>query len=345
MDFDKARKRLSGCYVTVPTLFHDDAELSLNLEGIRRHVDFLLGGGLKSGNAVFLAGGAAGDFSTMTFEERVVVAKTVVEAVEGRAPVAMGAQTTSTAELRRLARAARDLGADYIQVSCPFYFGHSEEDFYEYVVAAAEAADVGIIVYNTFWTSTGVSLGLVGRLAEIPNVVGLKWATPHPNWMSFEQVVQAYGRRFSVIDNQMHFVASHMLGARGFEVHVCNYWPEWGARLIEQMKRKDYPEVQDMLTRAAQPFMKLWSQIEQEYTSGDGYLDKLVHGVGRPAFQPLPPSHPGRPRALPGGRPSHAPSGGSAQGHGVRLNTCGQVSADRSRGQFPLQKPLTNRTC
>ena len=291
MDFDKARRRLSGCYVTVPTLFHDDAELSLNLEGIRRHVGFLLGGGLKSGNAVFLAGGAAGDFSTMTFEERVVVAKTVVEAVEGRAPVAMGAQTTSTAELRRLAQAARDLGADYIQVSCPFYFGHSEEDFYEYVVAAAEAADVGIIVYNTFWTSTGVSLGLVGRLAEIPNVVGLKWATPHPNWMSFEQVVQAYGRRFSVIDNQMHFVASHILGARGFEVHVCNYWPEWGARLIEQMKRKDYPEVQDMLTRAAQPFMKLWSQIEQEYTSGDGYLDKLcMELVGLPSSRCRPPT-------------------------------------------------------
>ncbi len=102
MDFDNARQRLCGCYVTVPTLFHDDAELSLNLEGIRRHVGFLLAGGLESGNAVFLAGGAAGDFSTMTFEERVAVAGTVVEAVAGRAPVAMGAQTTSTAELRRL---------------------------------------------------------------------------------------------------------------------------------------------------------------------------------------------------------------------------------------------------
>ena len=148
MDFDNARQRLCGCYVTVPTLFHDDDELSLNLEGIGRHVSFLLAGGLESGNAVFLAGGAAGDFSTMTFEERVAVAGTVVEAVAGRAPVAMGAQTTSTSELRRLARAARDLGADYIQVSCPYYFHHSEDDFYEYVAAAAEASHVGIIVYT-----------------------------------------------------------------------------------------------------------------------------------------------------------------------------------------------------
>ena len=291
MDFDNARQRLCGCYVTVPTLFHDDAELSLNLEGIRQHVGFLLEGGLESGNAVFLAGGAAGDFSTMTFEERVAVARAVVEAVAGRAPVAMGAQTTSTAELRRLARAARDLGADYIQVSCPYYFHHSEEDFYEYVAAAAEASHIGIIVYNTFWTSTGVSLALVERLAEIPNLVGLKWATPHPGWMTFEQVVQTFGRRFSVIDNQMHFVASHMLGARGFEVHVCNYWPEWGAQLIRQLNRKDYPQVQAMLTRTAQPFMKLWLQIEQQYTAGDGYLDKLcMELVGLPSSRCRPPT-------------------------------------------------------
>ena len=291
MDFDNARQRLSGCYVTVPTLFHDDSELSLNLEGIRQHVAFLLGGGLESGNAVFLAGGAAGDFSTMTFEERVAVAGAVVEAVGGQAPVAMGAQTTSTAELRRLARAARELGADYIQVSCPYYFRHSEDDFYEYVAAAADASDIGIIVYNTFWTSTGVTLGLVGKLAEIPNVVGLKWATPFPGWMTFEQVVEAYGRRFSVIDNQMHFVTSHMLGARGFEVHVCNYWPEWGVQLVEQLNRKDYPRVQAMLTRTAQPFMKLWSQIEQEYTSGDGYLDKLcMELVGLPSSRCRPPT-------------------------------------------------------
>ena len=291
MDFEKARQRLAGCYVTVPTLFRDDAALSLNLDGIRRHVGFLLEGGLNNRNAVFLAGGAAGDFSTMTFEERLAAAAAVVEAVEGRVAVAMGAQTTSTMELRRLARAARDLGADYIQVSCPFYFQHSEEDFYEYAAAAAEASDVGIIVYNTFWTSTGVSTAMVGKLAEIPNVVGLKWATPHPGWMTFEQVVQAFSPRFSVIDNQMHFVASHMLGARGFEVHVCNYWPEWGAHLIEQLDRKNYLQVQDVLSQAAQPFMKLWMKIEQEYTGGDGYLDKLcLELVGLPSSRCRPPT-------------------------------------------------------
>ena len=44
----------------------------------------------------------------------------------------MGAQTTSTLELARLAKAAEQAGADLIQVSPPFYFAHTADDFYEY---------------------------------------------------------------------------------------------------------------------------------------------------------------------------------------------------------------------
>jgi dihydrodipicolinate synthase/N-acetylneuraminate lyase len=92
----------------------------------------------------------------------------------------MGAQTTSTLELWRLIDAAGRLGADYVQVSPPFYFAHTEDDFYEYVLAAAEAAEsrVGLIVYNTYWTSIGGTSSLVERLVDIPSVVGLKWSTP-----------------------------------------------------------------------------------------------------------------------------------------------------------------------
>src|SRR3954453_14125465 len=169
MDDERARSRLRGCYITVPTMFRDP-DLGLDLQAIRRHVGWLIGRGIDERYGTFLAGGAAGDFSTMSFDERGQVGEAVVEAATGRVPVAMGAQTTSTLELRRLAKAAARLGAEFIQVSCPFYFTHTEDDFYEYVVAAAEAADIGIIVYNTFWTSAGVSFAMVERLAEIPNV-------------------------------------------------------------------------------------------------------------------------------------------------------------------------------
>ncbi len=209
------RDRLTGCYVTIPTLFHDDAELSVDLDAIGQHVRFLLEGGLRTGTGVLLAGGAAGDFSTLTFDERCAVAERVVGEAAGRIPVAMGAQTTSTAELVRLAQAAERVGADFIQVSPPFYFAPTEGDFFEYVQAGADAADVGLIIYNTFWTGFGVSTGMVERLTEIPNVVGLKWSTPDAAMMTFEDVVERFAGRFAIIDNQNRYVTSHMLGRPG----------------------------------------------------------------------------------------------------------------------------------
>ena len=137
------RERLQGCYVTVPTMFRDDDELSVDVDAIRKHVSFLIDGGITTGTGVLLACGAAGDFSTMTFDERVAVTAAVVEEAAGRVPVVMGGQTTSTTELVLLARAAADIGAEFMQVSPPFYFAHTDDDFMEYVAAAAAASDVG----------------------------------------------------------------------------------------------------------------------------------------------------------------------------------------------------------
>ena len=291
MDFARARQRLAGCYVTIPTMFQDP-ELELNLPAIRRHVHWLIGRGLDARYATFLAGGAAGDFSTMTFDERLRVAETVVEASAGRVPVAMGAQTTSTLELRRLAKAAQRLGCEFIQVSCPFYFLHTEEDFYEYVCEAADAADVGIILYNTFWTSAGVSFGLVERLVErVPALVGLKWACPRTDAMEFEDVVNTFAGKLTLIDNHLMFALSAMLGAKAFEVHLANYWPEWGIKLIDAVEGGRWQEIQRMLVDEAMPFYKLWIEIEKGYTSGDGYLDKLcMELVGLDSSRCRPPT-------------------------------------------------------
>ena len=288
MDFERARARLEGCYITVPTMFRDP-DLELDLAATRRNVRFLLERGIDARYGTLLAGGAAGDFSTMTFEERCAVVDAVVAEADGRLPVAMGAQTTSTLELKRLARAAERAGAEFIQVSCPFYFAHTEGDFYEYVAEAAAAADIAIVVYNTFWTSAAVSFRMVEKLCAIPNVVGLKWACPRTDAMEFEDVVATFAGRLTIIDNHLMFALSHMLGARAFEVHLCNYWPEWGIRLIDDLAAGRYPEVQRTLVREAMPFYKLWVEIEKSYTSGDGYLDKLcmeLVGLGSSRCRP-----------------------------------------------------------
>lgn len=294
MSAEHLKTLLEGCYVTVPTPFSDTDDMPVNESALRSYVRFLIDSGLNADNATFLAGGAAGDFSTMTFDERLRVAEVVLDEVDGKVPVAMGAQTTSTLELKRLARAARRLGARFIQVSCPFYFTHTEGDFEEYIRSAAEAEpDLGIIVYNTFWTSQNLSFGMIERLASIPNIIGLKWATPRTDAMEFEDVVSHFSKRFTIIDNNLYFAHSAMpaLGARAFEVHNCNFWPEWGIKLVNEVRNGNYTEIARMLVQEAMPFYKLWVDIEKNYTSGDGYLDKLcMELVGLPSSRCRPPT-------------------------------------------------------
>jgi dihydrodipicolinate synthase/N-acetylneuraminate lyase len=288
------KSRLAGCYVTIPTPFGDEGDFPVNHEALRHYVQFLIESGLTTDYATLLAGGAAGDFSTMTFEERLAVAETVADEAKGRVPLAFGGQSTSTIELVRLADAAQCMGFDFMQVSCPFYFTHTEGDFEEFVTAAAKAAPkVGIIVYNTFWTATGLSFAMIERLARIPNIVGLKWATPRTDAMEFEDVTSHFSERFTIIDNNLFFPYSAMpaLGARAFEVHLCNYWPEWGIKLIDEVKARNYAEISRMMIEEAMPFYKLWVKIEKEYTSGDGYLDKLcMELVGLPSSRCRPPT-------------------------------------------------------
>lgn len=291
MDLEILKKRLEGCYVTVPTMFCDP-DLYLDLDATRHQVRFFLEHGINEDNAVLLAGGAAGDFSTMTFDERIRVAKAIIEEVAGKVPVAVGAQTTSTMELCRLVKSAQDIGAEYVQISPPFYFNHTEEDFFEYVQSAAEAApEAGIIIYNTFWTSSNVSCELVDRLVEIPNVVGLKWATPRTDAMEFETICSRYSDKLCIIDNNLLFTMSFMMGARAIEMHVCNYWPEFAIKMLKDLRNGRYEAVQTAMIKSVMPFYHLWTEIENEYTSGDGYLDKLcMELVGLPSSRCRPPT-------------------------------------------------------
>lgn len=288
--YAELKSRLEGCYITIPTMF-SDPDLDIDLRSTRKIVRSMLDRGMDGKHGTLLVGGAAGDFSTVTFDERLRLIDAVLEEGNGAMPVAVGGQSTSTREVVALAKAATKAGADFLQISCPFYFGHTEGDFFEHVAAVADASDLGLIIYNTFWTSSNLSNELIEKVSDIPSVVGLKWATARTDSMEFEEVVAKFSDRFCIIDNQLKFVISHMLGARAYEVHTCNYWPEWGTQLVDDLNAGKYEQVQRSLVFNVLPFYQLWREIESDFTSGDGYLDKLcMELVGMPSSRCRPPT-------------------------------------------------------
>ena len=96
IDRERITARMEGCFVPLPTLFHED--LSLNLDDMRRHAQFLLNGGLRAGNAVLLTTGASGDFPCLSPAERLQVAEAVLAETAGEIGVIVGAQSTNQAE-------------------------------------------------------------------------------------------------------------------------------------------------------------------------------------------------------------------------------------------------------
>ena len=62
-------------------------------------------------------------------------------------------------------------------------------------------------------------------------------------------------------------------------------------KLINEVKKKNFEEIARMMVEEAMPFYKLWVEIETNYTSGDGYLDKLcMELVGLPSSRCRPPT-------------------------------------------------------
>lgn len=271
MDKTVLATQLSGCYIPIPTLFRDD-DLELNLPAMQRHVRFLLKGGVREGKSAILVAGGAGEFPSLGVEERLQCAEAVVEAAEGKVGVVLGVQTTSQRELIALTKGAERLGCAAVQASAPFYEVPTEDDVIEWLQAISDHAQVGIVFYATPWTGFHSSLEFIGRLADAPGVIAVKWYSPHRN--VFERAMREYARRIMFIDNSLQFVFAHMMGARGVNLHVSNYWPQWGQRFWELLEAERYADAQREMTRVVQPYYDLCEEVSQ-FTGGESHVDKL----------------------------------------------------------------------
>lgn len=293
MDRKATWDSLVGCYIPMPTLFSDPS-LELNLAGMRRQVRHLLEGGVRRGNGVLLVCGGAGEFPSLGVDERLQVAEAVIDEAGGKVGVLLGVQGTSQRDVLALAKGAKKLGAVGLQAAPPFYHHHTEDDVFEWIQGIGDAADLGIVFYTTYWSGFRTSLGFLERLATVPQVISIKWASPSVT--EFEQGLRHFAQRFLFIDNQLQFVQSHMLGGRGVNVHPANYWPQWGVRFWDLLEKGQYREAQAQMTQVVSPYYDMHETIGA-FTGGEGHLDKLcLELVGLDSSRCRPPIRDIRPQ-------------------------------------------------
>jgi 4-hydroxy-tetrahydrodipicolinate synthase len=122
--------------------------------------------------------GTTGESATLTHEEHQRAVQICVETAKGRVPVIAGAGSNATHESIGLAQHALNCGADGILVVSPYYNKPTQEGIYQHYKAINDAVDIPIILYNVpSRTVSEIEVDTVLRLAELPNVAGIKDAS------------------------------------------------------------------------------------------------------------------------------------------------------------------------
>jgi 4-hydroxy-tetrahydrodipicolinate synthase len=161
-----------GSMVALVTPMADDGRLDLAA------LDALVEWHVAEGTDAIVAIGTTGEASTLEGEEQFEVVARCVRAAAGRIPVIAGATSNATAHAVQLSRRAEAVGADAVLSAAPYYNKPGQEGLYRHFRAVAEAVSVPVLLYNVpSRTITDILPETVERLAQLPNVKGIKEAT------------------------------------------------------------------------------------------------------------------------------------------------------------------------
>lgn len=122
--------------------------------------------------------GTTGEASTMTFEEEKEFVAFCNDKIAKRVPMIVGSGSNSTATAISNSQAFAELGADYLLVVTPYYNKTNDAGMIRHFEVVADSVDVPVIMYNVPGrTGCSMSPEVVGKLAQHPNIVGIKEAS------------------------------------------------------------------------------------------------------------------------------------------------------------------------
>ncbi len=159
---------LKGAFTALVTPFRQGR---FDSEAMKKHIEFQIANGIDG----LVPCGTTGEASTLSHDEHVEVVRFTVEQAKGRVPVIAGSGSNSTSEALELTKRIKAAGVDACLMITPYYNKPTQEGLFRHFSTVADQVDVPIVLYNVPGR-TGVNLlpETVGRLARIPNIIGLK---------------------------------------------------------------------------------------------------------------------------------------------------------------------------
>lgn len=207
-----------GSMVAVVTPMRADGEL--DYEALARLVEFHL----ENGTDAIISVGTTGESATLDFEEHIRVVRRTVELVKGRVPVIAGTGANSTSEALHLTRRSMEAGADACLLVTPYYNKPTQEGLYRHYKLIADSVAIPQILYNVPGrTACDLKPETVERLADIPNIVGIKEASTLER---IQELIRRCGDRLDVYSGDDGLAAEAILGgAKGVISVTANVAP------------------------------------------------------------------------------------------------------------------------
>jgi 4-hydroxy-tetrahydrodipicolinate synthase len=163
---------LRGCGTALITPFLPDGSLD------EKALTSLVNWQVQEGIHFLVPCGTTGESPTLKHDEHLTVVDIATRTAAGRVPILAGAGGNNTSKVIELIAEVKKLGVNGILSVAPYYNKPTQEGIYQHYRALAESTDLPIVVYNVPGrTGTNILPDTLLRLAEIPNIAGVKEAS------------------------------------------------------------------------------------------------------------------------------------------------------------------------
>jgi len=193
--------------------------------------------------------GTTGENPTLEVAERIRMVEILVDEAQGQVPVLAGCGGYNTKEIVHLAREMQKAGAAGLLSVTPYYSKPTLEGIVQHFKAIADATPLPIVLYNIAGrTGVNIETPTLARLAQIPNIVGVKEASGSLSQMC--DVLRTLPPEFLVLSGDDALTLPLMaVGGRGVISVVSNQIPKEMSQMVEAAERNDYAMARDIHNR------------------------------------------------------------------------------------------------
>jgi 4-hydroxy-tetrahydrodipicolinate synthase len=274
-----------GSIVAIITPMQDDG--SLDFTRFRSLIDFHVAEGTDG----IVVVGTTGESPTVNVDEHKELIRLAVQHAAGRIPVIAGTGGNSTVEAIELSESARKAGADASLSVVPYYNKPGQEGLYRHYRSIAERVDIPQIIYNVPGrTVADIANDTVLRLAELPNVVGIKDATA--NMERCSDLMRRAPKKFAVYSgDDASCLALMLLGGQGVISVTANVAPKLMHEMCTAALAGDLPRARELNNRLLPLHQKLFVEANPIPVKWAAAQMGLVGTGIRLPLTPLAPQH------------------------------------------------------